>query len=287
MNEPSREVRPGLARLIQAHTSLILAALAIMLLLPFVRGVAGQSQSIPTEPPTAAAGLNVHGERCANCHGPVGLGDGELAANLPNPPVAHGSLEYLRSAVPADMFDTVTNGRIPQGMPPFGPDSSDPLGDGERWDVIAAIYTFGTPIESVGDGRDLYLENCLSCHGEEGQGDGPDAGELDTSAGDLSSLAFWFTTSNQAVFNTLAGGGIAAHEDLADLNEEELWSVVDYMRTFSYDYTDSLAAFRPLAEATISGAVVNGTTGEPLAEESTALLRAFTQDLDITLTMTS
>jgi hypothetical protein len=185
------------------------------------------------------------------------------------------------------MFDTVTNGRIPQGMPPFGPDSSDPLGDGERWDVIAAIYTFGTPIESVGDGRDLYLENCLSCHGEEGQGDGPDAGELDTGAGDLSSLAFWFTTSNQAVFNTLAGGGIAAHEDLADLNEEELWSVVDYMRTFSYDYTDSLAAFRPLAEATVSGAVVNGTTGEPLAEESTALLRAFTQDLDVTLTMTS
>jgi mono/diheme cytochrome c family protein len=287
MNNPSQRVRPGLARLSQAHTSLILVALAILLLLLFARGAAGQSPSIPTEPPIAAAGLNVHGERCANCHGPRGLGDGELAADLPNPPVAHGTLEYLRAAVPADMFDTITNGRIPQGMPPFGPESSDPLGDDERWDVIAAIYTFGTPIESVGEGRDVYLENCLACHGEEGQGDGPDAADLGTNPGDLSSLAYWFATSNQAVFDDMQGGTITAHEDLADLSEDDLWSVVDYMRTFSYDYTDSLAAFRPIKEATISGAVVNGTTGEPLGEESTALLRAFTQDLNITLTMTS
>ncbi|UCG23171.1 MAG: c-type cytochrome [Chloroflexota bacterium] len=287
MNESSRKARPGLARLNQARTSLIFAGLALLLLLLFVGGAAGQSQAVPAEPPIAAAGLNVHAERCANCHGPTGQGDGELAANLPNPPVAHGSLEYLRTAVPADMFDTITNGRIPQGMPPFGPESSEPLSDDERWDVIAAIYTFGTPIESVGAGRDVYLEHCLACHGEEGQGDGPEAGDLAVHPGDLGSAAYWFAISNQAVFDSLEAGGIAAHEELAELGEDDLWSVVDYMRTFSYEYTDSLAPFRPVKEATIRGAVVNGTTGEPLVEGSSALLRAFTQDLNITLTMTS
>ncbi|MGD2077374.1 MAG: c-type cytochrome, partial [Chloroflexota bacterium] len=170
------------------RAGMIAVVLALLLLL-FVGGrVAGQSSAVPEAPPLAAAGLTLHAERCANCHGPRGLGDGELAANLPNPPAAHASFEYLRAAVPSQMFDVVTNGIVPRGMPPFGPESSNPLTAEERWNVIAAIYSLGTPIESVGDGRDVYLENCLACHGEDGQGDGPEAV---ADPGDLSSLAYW------------------------------------------------------------------------------------------------
>lgn len=248
--------------------------------------VAGQSAAVPDKPPIAAAGLPIHSERCANCHGPRGLGDGELAPNLPNPPAAHASLEYLRAAAPSEMFDVVTNGIIPQGMPPFGPESSEPLTDEQRWNVIAAIYSLGTPIESVGDGRDVYLDNCLACHGEEGQGDGPEA---DENPGDLSSLVYWSGTSNQAVFDALSGDQIVAHAPLAEagLDDDALWSVVDYMRTFSYEYTDALAIFRPLEEATIRGTIVNGASGEPAGEGMPVLLRAFTQDLTSTLNMTT
>ena len=293
MNKPNQPLRLRLARPSQARANLIFGSLILALLLfagnaiGQVSTASGQEPAVPAEPPIAAAGLSTHSERCANCHGPRGLGDGELAANLPNPPAAHASLEYLRPAVPADMFNSITNGRIPQGMPPFGSESSDPLTDSQRWNAIAAIYSLGTPIASVGDGRDVYLENCLACHGEEGRGDGPEAADLDTDPGDIGSLAYWSAISNQTVFDTLATGQIESHETAADLSDDDLWTVVDYMRTFSYEYTDALAEFRPLKTAAISGAIVNGTSGEPLDGEHTAVLRAFTQDLNITLNMTT
>jgi mono/diheme cytochrome c family protein len=262
---------------------LILSAVFLFAPLMVTGSALAQSDLTPEDPPDAEAGLPIHADRCATCHGATGQGDGELAPNLPNPPTAHGSTEFLRTAIPSEMFDTITNGRIPQGMPPFGEDSSDPLDDTQRWDLIATLYSFGTPLESVESGQTLYEENCLACHGEDGQGDGPEANDLASSPGDLSTLNYWFSTSNQAVFDKLADAPtILEHE--FELVDDELWSVVDYMRTFSYGYTDALAAFRPLESATISGLVTNGTTGEPVTSGATALLRAFTSDLDITLT---
>ena len=48
--------------------------------------------------PDPANGATIYAARCANCHGPLGLGDGELAPNLPNPPSAIGSAEFLATA---------------------------------------------------------------------------------------------------------------------------------------------------------------------------------------------
>lgn len=261
-----------------------LATLALVILFALGGSVAAQTVTLPAEPPDAVAGLATHAERCANCHGVTGQGDGELAANLPNPPAAHASLEYLRAAVPAQMFDVITNGKVPQGMPPFGPESSNPLEDNQRWELIAAIFSLGTPIASVEQGQMVYEENCLACHGETGQGDGPDAAALDVQPGDIGSADYWFNISNQTVFDNLSGSTLADHD--YDLAEEDLWSAIDYMRTFSYGYTDALAQFRPLETARINGQLFNGTTSEPVASGPEVLLRAFTRDLDITLTMT-
>ena len=281
-------IKPNYTCLTDSSSGRLVVIVAILFLfaVAVVTGSASaQEGQTPEEPPDAEAGLPVHAERCANCHGETGQGDGELASNLPNPPAAHGSTEFLRTAVPAEIFDTITNGRIPQGMPPFGEESSNPLVDAQRWDLVAALYSFGTPLESVNSGQGLYEENCLACHGENGLGDGPESSDQASSPGDLSDLNYWFLTSNQTVFDKLTDNpAISAHD--YELEDEELWSVVDYMRTFSYVYTDALAPFRPLETATVSGLVTNGTTGEPVAAEATAQLRAFTTDLEITLTMT-
>ncbi len=264
---------------------LIVATLFLLVVLAVTRSVSAQSDQIPEEPADAEAGLPVHAERCANCHGPTGQGDGELAPNLPNPPAAHGSIEFLRTAVPVEMFDTITSGRIPQGMPPFGEESSNPLGDAQRWDLVAALYSFGTPLESIDLGQALYEESCLACHGKNGLGDGPEASDLDSAPGDLSDLNYWYLISNQTVFDALSDNqAISAHD--FELEDEELWSVIDYLRTFSYEYTDALAPFRPLETVTVGGQVTNGTTGESVASEAAAQLRAFTTDLEITLTLT-
>jgi mono/diheme cytochrome c family protein len=259
-------------------------SLTIVIILAVVGSAAGQSGSAPAQPPDAAAGLRVHAERCANCHGAQGLGDGELASGLPNPPAAHAAPDYLREAVPAEMFNLVTDGRVEQGMPPFGPTSSNPLSDAERWDVIAAIYSLGTPLESVEQGELVYEENCLACHGEEGRGDGPGATGSDAPGVDLTDPAYWSSVSNLSLFEILEDPGrIPAHKYA--LAEEDLWQVIDYSRTFGYQYTDALAAFRPLEAAAIGGQISNGTTGENVGSEATVHLRAFTQDLQTTLTM--
>jgi mono/diheme cytochrome c family protein len=252
------------------------AGLAVILLagLALAGAAAAQSASLPTQPPDAAEGLATFSERCSNCHGERALGDGELA-----------SPEYMRTAVPALMFETVTNGRVENGMPPFGPVSTDPLSDEERWNALAAVFSLGTPLESVEQGQASYEASCLACHGENGQGDGPEAAGLATPAGDLSAVDYWFNTSNQAVFDTLSGDQITAHE--FDLTEDELWSIIDYMRTLSYGYVDALAAFRPLEAGAIGGLVTNGSRADESVTDGTVRLSAFTRDLEVTLTMSN
>jgi mono/diheme cytochrome c family protein len=83
---------------------------------------------------------------------------------------------------------------------------------------------------SLAAGLELYQRECLSCHGVAGKGDGPAAGELERSAGDLSSRhapaqldgeLFWKITIGRTPmpgFKTL-------------LSEEERWHVVNYLRT--------------------------------------------------------
>ena len=265
--------------------NLLIVSLIMLLLLAFAGVVLAQEGKVPSEPPDASAGLERYADRCANCHGVTGQGDGELAADLPNPPAAHSSESYLRESVPSTMFDVITNGRVEKGMPPFGPDSSEPLSEEDRWDLIAAVYSFGTPVETVQAGQSIYEENCLECHGENGVGNGPRAGDLTTELPDLTNLDYWFTTSNQAVFDTLNAVDLPEHD--YDIDDDDLWSVTDYIRTFSYGYTDALAPFRPLEKATISGLVTNGTTGEPVTVASTPTLRAFTRDLNVTLELTT
>ena len=91
-----------------------------------------------------ARGMAIYQQRCANCHGVLGQGDGELAAQAVALPTALGSADYGRSAIPAAMFETIGNGRPQRGMPPFGEASSDPLSIQARWDVIAYLFALST-----------------------------------------------------------------------------------------------------------------------------------------------
>lgn len=263
-----------------------LAILLSILLLYSLSGaelIAAQEPVLPLAPPDGVSGLEVYEARCANCHGPQGNGDGELAGNLPAPPRDFTNSEFRRVILPSMMFDVITNGRLEQGMPPFGPTSSNPLAEVERWDSIAAVYSLATPPEAIASGEALYAENCAACHGESGQGDGPDAAD-DAPPGDLTSLSYWFNRSNDTVFASLQDAGISAHT--YDLTEDELWDVVDYTRTFSYAYADPPAAAAPIAAGTITGLVTNGSTSEPIGE-GTATLRAFTPEFTEALTLST
>jgi len=264
--------------------TLVLSLLLLISVFAWVEPTTAQEPLEPPSTPNAESALPIFNERCANCHGLAGHGDGELAPNLPAPPRDYTDSEFLRKAVPAALFQTITEGRLDAGMPPFGPTSSDPLAAEERWNLVAMVYSLGTPPEAIENGRLAYDENCAACHGENGTGDGPQAADQDTTPTDLTDLRYWSSRSNEMVAAAVQDIDIAAHTYALD--EEEVWNVVDYSRTFGYDYYDPVAALEPIEAATISGLITNGSSGELLGEGS-AVLRAFTRDFEEEITMTA
>jgi mono/diheme cytochrome c family protein len=270
-------------------------AITIFLMLSSAAAVVAQSINTPSVPPDALTGRTVYNDNCVTCHGISAMGDGEAVSQLgQNIPTALAGTDFIRSTNPSEMFQVITEGRIDNLMPPFGvgTDNVDPLPEEQRWDVIAYVYSLATPQDSIEIGQFLYEENCLTCHGEGGRGDGASAGELEDNPGDLSDLSYWSNVSNQDAFEILRNPTqIPYHEfdvDSDDMTDDELWSVVDYIRTFSYSYFDASASFKPLESAFVSGNVINGTTGEPYLEEGSVVeLRAYNQDLVETLAITT
>lgn len=265
----------------------LLLALACLLLLISslipLHSSAAQEPVLPAATPDALTGLEIYAQRCANCHGPTGAGDGAMVAQLPAPPRPFDET-YRRTAQPSAMFSQITNGNLNVGMPPFGPTSSNPISEANRWDLVAAVFSLSTPPEAVAQGQAVYEAQCAACHGEAGAGDGPDAATTNPPATDLTNIAYWFNRSNQTVFDALAPGAVAAHE--YEISDEDRWAVVDYARTFSYAYADPAELTRPIPSGVIFGQLVNGTTGERLADTE-VLLRAFTPDFQQTLTLTT
>lgn len=64
--------------------------------------------------------------------------------------------------------------------------------------VILAVLGLAACVEEPIDGRTAYLENCASCHGLDGKGDGPMARGLTTAPPDLTMIA----SRNGGVFPT-------------------------------------------------------------------------------------
>ena len=257
-------------------------ALGAMLLLP--QTGAAQDPVLPAATPEALPGLELFAERCANCHGDTGQGDGVMIQQAGQPAPMAFDAAYILNAMPSVMFQQITDGEAAVGMPPFGPASSNPIDDAGRWNLVAAVYSLATPTENVEAGRVVYAAQCAACHGDTGAGDGPDAATTEPPASALNDVAYWFNRSNETVFADLAPGTIPAHT--YELPEEDLRRAIDFARTFSYSYADLAALNAPIPAGIIQGVVDNGTTGETLPEIEVGL-RAFTPDFEETLTLTT
>ena len=263
---------------------LIILALALLLALAGLTSpMAAQEPTLPPVQPDAEIGSDIFQDRCANCHGPAGQGDGDLTGNLPKQPANYTETEFRRTRIPGVMYQTITSGILESGMPPFGPESSNPVSEENRWHLVATVYSLATPPEAIEAGQAVFEENCVACHGETGLGDGPEAADAEAEVPDLTSIRYWFNRSNATVFDSIENGGVPDHD--YELTDQERWDVVDYARTFSYTYFDPNAPVEPIVGATVSGMVANGSTGDSV-EGIEVLLRGFSQDFQPTVTMT-
>ena len=103
------------------------------------------------------------------------------------------------------------------------------------WPVPKEYKTMKNPVpadaNSVKVGKSLYNRYCASCHGRTGLGDGPKARMLDTFPGDFSGSAFQSQTDGEIFYRTKEGRGDMPGYD-KKVPDEDIWSMVNYMRTF-------------------------------------------------------
>jgi mono/diheme cytochrome c family protein len=242
----------------------------------------------PIEPPQVIdlqAGQAIYIDRCAACHGPRGLGDGELAAQLSNPPTAIGREDLARSVSPVDWFRIVTFGNMQQFMPPFG----NALSTADRWDVTYYALSLAQAENGLAAASELYATQCAACHGQQGAGDGSQAGSLSATLTDLRQPATLNERSAQDIFDLLTDGTTSGMPAFgASLSEDERWNLVSYVRSLSTlaeptavpatTEPGSAAASATLAEgvtaaAEVSGLVTNGSTQLPAANVAVSLRR--------------
>ncbi|MBI3159093.1 MAG: c-type cytochrome [Chloroflexi bacterium] len=240
--------------------------------------------AFPLSAPNAAAGKAIFAERCAPCHGATGLGDGPQAGQLPVQVPAIGTLDLAAQNSPAAWFAIVTLGNLDSFMPPF----QNALSDRERWDVLAYVYSFSSQPSMIELGAGVYQAECAACHGENGQGDGPDS----LGATDFTNQETMVALSDLDVLIATAQG-IGTMPGYGDrLESIELEAVTAFVRAFTFppyaeaalplaeDVQPTPAIARPEVEAppsgeqeapqfsdeplmgTFSGVVTNGSGGD-------------------------
>ena len=104
------------------------------------------------------------------------------------------------------------------------------------WPVPDADKNKVNPIKadasSIADGKTLWVKHCQSCHGKTGMGDGSKAAQLKTEPGDFSK-ADTQSQSDGALFYKTSKG----RDDMPGFKKkipenDDIWSLVNYMRTF-------------------------------------------------------
>jgi copper transport protein len=91
--------------------------------------------------------------------------------------------------------------------------------------------------EVLAAGKGIYQQNCVSCHGDGGRGDGPAARSLPGLPADFTQPHF-MTHTDAELFGWIKGGkpGTAMPAFGEQLNDEQVWQVITYIRQF---YTEA------------------------------------------------
>ena len=114
--------------------------------------------------------------------------------------------------------------------------------DAEPTDVpVTAPYAgMKNPVDGKADamtaGKQIYTDNCATCHGDKGKGDGPGGASLKVKPADLSEVAK--DDPDDRIFWVISIGGQPAgySADMKpwkdQLSQDEIWQVVSYIRSF-------------------------------------------------------
>ena len=105
---------------------------------------------------------------------------------------------------------------------------------GKPWPAPETAAKVKNPIKAdeaaINEGKEIYAQNCKSCHGVKGKGDGTKAEKIDISCGDFTSEEFAKITDGEAFWKTTEGRKPMPSFS-EKLSENERWTVLTYVRT--------------------------------------------------------
>ena len=84
---------------------------------------------------------------------------------------------------------------------------------------------------SINRGRDLFLRNCASCHGENADGNGPAAKSLTPKPANLKKMSGMHPDGDLAWTIKNGKGTMPAWKNI--LNESQIWDAVNYIQSLS------------------------------------------------------
>ncbi|MBI5035045.1 MAG: cytochrome c oxidase subunit II [Chloroflexi bacterium] len=149
----------------------------------------------------------------------------------------------LRTQSPSDVFAKL---RVD--------DSPKSYSDQQLWDVIAFAWKQAAGDESIAKGQQLYARDCAACHGELGKGNGPAGRDLpglaamqsDTHSmqdgkrgpADFTNTAQMLGASDVLLQGKIVRGGMGTGmpEWRTLYTDEEMWQVISFIRSFTFDY---------------------------------------------------
>jgi mono/diheme cytochrome c family protein len=80
----------------------------------------------------------------------------------------------------------------------------------------------------VSQGRKLFQEKCVICHGADGKGHGPAAAAFSKRPADFTKSAFWHGDVDKKISDTIRNG----HQPMPafSLSADEIQAIIDYMK---------------------------------------------------------
>jgi mono/diheme cytochrome c family protein len=105
----------------------------------------------------------------------------------------------------------------------------------DPWPVPDKYKNMPNPVKSdatsLATGKELYTTHCKSCHGTKGKGDGPKAAQLDTECGDFTKADFQKQTDGALFYKTFEGRKDMPSFKKKVPDQNDIWAMVNYMRT--------------------------------------------------------
>lgn len=222
------------------------------------------------------AGRKVFYQNCFYCHGDLMFGQGLYGKGFNPMPINFQDVGMIAQLQEAFVFWRITTGGpgLPKEGTPWNsamPVWHEIISEAEVWDVMMFIYDYVGQVPRIWDtkvsavvtgmkekvktrrdnlmGKELYLDRCAHCHGDNGAGDGVAANRMYPKPRDFTTGLFKYKTSpgkklprDEDIFNTikhgLNGTGMPAWEPL--LSDAQINSMIPLIKSF-----DTFGAWAP------------------------------------------